>query len=322
MQRENIHKQFREFIYEQEGNRFNRCLAPFHSCDERAIKAHSIQNNKVLKDLSVNGHVIMLYLEQNLDKGPIISFKNVGKNDATTFAGLCAKHDNGLFQPIDGNDFDLYRKNHLFLLAYRSVLKELYSKMAAADQINRVYAKAVDYKMVHSHNIDLLSKMVVTKLAEAYSFYRFKHYFDCIYKYEDYELIEHQIIKIDHNYPTIAVNSIYSPVNYLSTLETRLFPPCILLNVFPQGDFTFVVFSYFKEHSSKIKNYIDIITNANGDCQKYLVSKIILSNCENFVLSPTYYATFNQEKKRKIKDFFMKTVFSNTEFDDPCLYLF
>lgn len=322
MEKEDLNKKLKGFIYKQQMSQFNRCLAPFHECSKKVIKAHSIQNNKILKKMSVDGHVIMLSIKQNLDIGPTMNFKNIGKNQATTFTGLCAEHDNEIFQLIDDNEFDFTEPKHLFLLAYRSVLKELHSKMKAAVDISKVCSEAFRLQLPNNQNTDLINKIVITKLAESYSFYRFKHYFDCIYKQKDYEQIKHEVIEIKHKNSIIAVSSIYSPLNYLSTLETRLFPPIIVLNVFPQESSTFVLFSYFKEHTTKIGHYIDVITAAKSGYKNYLISKVILSNCENFILSPAHYETFDENKKTAIKEFFVKTILSDDKSDDPKLCLF
>ncbi|KKM07878.1 hypothetical protein LCGC14_1729540, partial [marine sediment metagenome] len=110
-------------IFNQINSKFHRCFWPKESCSETAIRAHSIQNSGVLDLLCEDDHVIMPKGGVNINTGPFLKFEEVGRNKATTFTGLCDKHDSQLFEPIDKNRFDSKNKEHLFLLAYRSVLR-------------------------------------------------------------------------------------------------------------------------------------------------------------------------------------------------------
>ena len=59
-------------------------------------------------------------------------FKSVGRNDATTFTGLCSEHDRRMFEPIDKATINVLDEEHLFLFAYRSVLRELHADATGA----------------------------------------------------------------------------------------------------------------------------------------------------------------------------------------------
>ena len=62
---------------------------------------------------------------------------------------------------------------------------------------------------------------------------------------------------------------------------------------------------------------------ASGDYRRYLLSKLVLRNCDNFVIKPSYFATFSEDKKKTITRFFGDTVFSDEPtFEHPHLYLF
>ena len=57
---------------------------------------------------------------------------SVGRNDAITFTGSCSEHDRRIFEPIDKSPINVQDDEHLFLLAYRSVLRELYAVATGA----------------------------------------------------------------------------------------------------------------------------------------------------------------------------------------------
>lgn len=68
----------------------------------------------------------------------------MGRNNATTFTGLCADHDADLFRPIDTNEIDLSSDEHLFLLSYRAVLKEAYMTRKSAIDTQLTYQRGIE----------------------------------------------------------------------------------------------------------------------------------------------------------------------------------
>ncbi len=102
-------------------------LKCYHSdCIRKANLNHTIQNSYILDVLSESGHVFMI-----LPSRDGIVFDKISRNKASTFSGFCQNHDTEFFSKIDirkGNDFNLNEEN-MILLAYRSLLKEYFSKL-------------------------------------------------------------------------------------------------------------------------------------------------------------------------------------------------
>ena len=96
---------------------FKECIYPDKSCcSEKIIKAHSIQNNKILARISDNGKVYMPAAK------PELHFqlqKEYGRKEASVFTGFCGFHDKTVFQPIEDNDFN-GSKEQIFLYVYRA----------------------------------------------------------------------------------------------------------------------------------------------------------------------------------------------------------
>ena len=69
--------------------------------------------------------------------------------------------------------------------------------------------------------------------------------------------------------------------------------------------------------------YIDEIINANEAYQKYLVSKLVLRNCENIAISPSYFNSWSSDKKAEILNYFKNTMNSDlANYENFNLYLF
>lgn len=319
-------KQDKEYfgqIFKQINSKFHRCFWPEESCSETAIRAHSIQNSGVLDLLCHNDHVIMPQLGINIDTGPFLKFEEVGRNKATTFTGLCDKHDSKLFEPIDKNDFDQKNSEHLFLLSYRSVLRELHTKMKSAVDIQSQYMRGGDLGRFNTDSTDQPMMMATVGLMEAYAFYLYKFEYDRYYLKKSFGQIVHRVDFIENLGPSIAVSSVFSFIDNMRLIQDRKDQKCISLNIFPYNDGVFVIFSYRKDQTIHLGPYIDRILQAERHYKLYLISKLVLMYCENLVISPIFFDNLPEKRKYLIKDFFMNNIWGEkNDCENAELYLF
>lgn len=101
-----------------------KCLEPNEECHEELIRSHSIQDSRILEDLAEDYHVYTIQIDKralgrsktNEMTFPIMIFERVSMHEATTFKGLCNKHDTEIFEPIDKDDLDMENSEHVFCL--------------------------------------------------------------------------------------------------------------------------------------------------------------------------------------------------------------
>jgi hypothetical protein len=98
----------------------------------------------------------------------------------------------------------------------------------------------------------------------------------------------------------------------------------VTLNVLPLGNTeSAAVFSYLPRDADLVRSGLDRILSSEGVYQKYLLSKLILNNCENFVVSPAYFDQWSAAKLRAITDYFTETLTAGKlDLEDQNLYLF
>jgi hypothetical protein len=298
--------ELKSLIYTQLSKKYNKCLWPKPDCTKDCINAHSIQNRQILDQLASNNHVVMAVAKQNLDTEPKIEFKKVGRNKATTFTGLCSEHDSQLFRPIDINKFDSSNEEQKFLIAYRSVLRELHTRIKKAIDSQNIYQEFVNKKQCDPKNMDRPMLEATMAIANAIDLYKYKYVYDHIYNSNSFTKIEHECIRIERNCP-LAVSSPFDPIKSIISLK-RPEPKFIVLNVFPQKKDTIILLSYLRDHQKDLRPYANEIINASGEYQLYLLSKTILRYCENFVISPQHFNLFSQQKIDAIKKFYLATV--------------
>lgn len=316
--------ELKNLIFRQMGKELHRCFWPGEKCKGKAIKAHSIQNSRILDLLADHGHVVMFHAKTRLDAPPEPDFVEIGKNEATTFTGLCGMHDKQLFQRIDDEDLNLHDSEHKFLLAYRSLLREFHSKLQAARNMQGIFSKTVDLKRVDPNDVKHpMFQIATATIAESYSCYLYKYSYDAMYVKRMFDQLEHVVV-LDEGAPSpIAVSGAYTLKDNMVNLKDRNDPKYIMLNVWPQMGGTCVVFSFKRDHRDELISHIREIQESTGHFRLYLLSKLILRHCENFVISPRHFRTISADALEAMKEYFNENLFIvKTDREDKRLYLF
>lgn len=298
----------------------SKCLDPTLACPNSAIRAHSVQNATALSFIEESNHVCELKM-RILNGSPVCAFEKVGRNNASTFTGLCSKHDTEIFLPIDTKPLDINNKEQLFLIAYRSVTRELHVVMEGAARIQGAYQTLVATGKIPSDRMTPQGLEATQHLLKAWGVWKYRYrYFDKDLANRQFDNIKHSIFKIENEKPILAASSFFS-------VEDKPWGqsfPAAILNVIPTADLeTVVIFSYADEHSGKVRKYISSIILAKDREKKYELSYMLLNRAENFFMSPAAVQSWPEDKKRFIEASFFSTAQQVAEINrDPRLMLF
>lgn len=246
-------------------------------------------------------HMMIHRLEED---GPEIRLLLKGRNEATTFTGLCSKHDAELFEPIDNHEARPDNVQQMFLCAYRSVLRELHILMEASAQSQGMLRTAIE-KGVETEACDgPIGNHATMQMMYSYKFYLYKvEKFDRNYASKTYDDLVYDSFIINHEAPTVAVSSVYSLLPFTSPE----YAPTIF-NIFPiSKQESIVSFCYAKEHAALGRSLIKNVLHAKGDYQKYELSRLIIAHTENFVLSPSFVDLWSPEKRDVVERAYRKT---------------
>ncbi len=288
-------------------------------CKRKPIKAHSIQNSKVLDLLSDNSHLIGLKSLVDNEVNQDIIFDKIGKNKASTFTGLCSYHDKTLFQSIDDFEINITNNKQLFLLAYRSVLKELHASITAAIKVQTVYEKTKELGLVVDEKQPKPAEIAVQKIMDSFDTFQYKSEFDKALLKSNYKFLSHKVIEIETKLPTIACSTLFSndAVKYKDDVSR------IIMNVFPVNEkLSYVIFSFTSFEKTLAEDYLYKCLNSAGFSRNYEISKLIIRNSENFFINPKYFKNWSETKKNKIINYFLDTVYEDKDLDHADYYLF
>lgn len=280
-------------------SKYKKCCFPGEICSASPIRAHSIQRKQTLDQISQNGHIIGITPKVSLSPNEIpLEFKKIGINKATTFLGLCSEHDQMVFRPIDTNIINLEDLEHLFLLAYRSVLHTAHAKNQEG------YRSQIHYVSDEPTEKGLIACQYQLQAWHFYCWY--KMFFDEIYLNRDFDKLTHTILKIGTTIPSIAVSSVLPLCEYPLEFERA---KIAAFNVFPHENETYAVFSYFHADRALFLGKYGKLENESFKNKQSGISKLILEECENFALSPKYFHGLSREQKSEIMNYvFLSTI--------------
>ncbi|MBH5397381.1 hypothetical protein HZZ13_06195 [Bradyrhizobium sp. CNPSo 4010] len=281
---------------------YSKCLHGAFDCEREPIRAHSIQNAKVLDLLQKDNHVRTPLGKIKGGEHPEFEFGLIGRNNASTFTGLCSKHDTELFNLIDTEPLDVKNFYQLYQLAYRSLMRELHTCLEAAFRFQIAHIENVEKGITKKGQPDGPGLAAVVFFTKAWRVFRYreKHFHDKLQ-------LGHYAIELKDQAPTVAVSSFFSVA--FDENEDIIGP---LFNVVPlDATNTVAILSYPQEHKAEIKAKLPKVFE--GADNKKALSHLILQRVENFVLSPTFYDGWTAQKRTNVLKFFNESIFEPAE---------
>lgn len=285
--------------------RYKKCLEPTFSCTEPAISAHSVQNATALGLIAEQNHVYEL--QMRVKKGePQCAFEKVGRNRASTFPGFCGHHDTEIFKPIDTKPLSLEDTEQLFLIAYRSVTRELHTVMEAAMRLQSTLERQIAAGLVPKDAPSPAMLEATSHMKKAWGVWkhRFKFY-DRPFGKGQFGDVRHSIFAIEDRKPVLASSSFFS-------VDDKVWGKpfaAVTLNVIPtSATQSVVIVSYPKEQSGKARRYVAPIFLKEGEERLFALSHMMVDRAENFFVSPSHVDSWSADKRKAIEDAFVGTV--------------
>ena len=290
--------------------RTKSCFADDSNCSSNIVKAHSIQNNRILTRIADNGVVIQLK-EDIGDEGFGIAPSLVGRRVASVATNFCGMHDTNIFLPIEQRDFTPGDLEQEFLFAYRAFAKEYHAKLEQTYMIRAALNRFDAAEVKDMFNTALLGSETTlremeatrTRLNQARSSSDFKQ----IYTYRS-----------EFRIPcSIAASSCFAPeldldgnvVNNLADLNTSL--KYLMLTVFPQGSKTHVLLSCFRTDKKDLTFVPKQILSRTKAEQKVIISNMVLAYVENLFISPIWWGGKPKATQEAISKIFCETITSD-----------
>jgi hypothetical protein len=279
---------------------YDRCLHFCMDCEKDAIHAHSIQNGKVLDLLQKDNHVIAPQPKIDPGSPPSFEFSLLGRNKASTFTGLCAEHDTELFKLADTLPLDVANKQQLDQHAYRAVMKEMHTCLQEGGRFFALEAANIKSGVTKPNTRNAAGEMAIVYSEKAWRVFRYRtQNFDIPILEGKDPPVEHHIIELDDQAPTVAVSSLFG----VGDNENGDIIGVMLTVVPVSPTKTVAIVSYATAQANAVKKALPDLFDEKSD-KKQALSGTILQRVENFTLSPTFYDGWTEEKKKALVKYF------------------
>lgn len=278
----------------------------FIGCEEPTIRAHSISNERLLRKLSKDGHV-MHFNRNTSDWGSLVE---TGRGAATTFRGFCSKHDE-IFHPIDNEDYVVGNVEQEYLFAFRAAAKEFTTRKAMVH--------ATDTRLVNNQEqefpLDNFGLAMMDDFKQGFAMgledqKNTRGVFIDTFDKGKYNVLETAVLEIGEELP-IAVSSTFNlELDYDGSLINDVSParygtrmkPCFL-TIFPQNGKTYGLISYFRK-DKKSYGFLKNLDSLDDSEKKVILSNLLTSYTENFVAEPTYWGLLSNETNEKYSEIY------------------
>ena len=300
----------------------SRCLiGPEKECGPKIIKAHWLQQTK-LKLIAKDGKVLVMTPDLRKPVRAKLAMPRTWRqyfeirsisNRLMTGRMACAYHDNQTFSEIENRRLDPSNLHHCLLLAYRAVLFQLHEKRVAAKTFETLAPShrlfAVQYRLLREAVSEVsrakahLDKLVFAGRAP-----------------NGAPEMEHVHVSIESG-PSVAASAVimrdgpriaFTPRELEAVIEAGVprspYPVPIIITVYPEPKKHIAIVSFLKGTESLARIVVPAIDEPRRGHAAALLSKTLLEESENIIVSPTAWQSFGRAKRRRIFQQFDGTV--------------
>lgn len=279
------------------------CLVPNSlklECRGKIISSHTVSRSGSLGLIEKNGHVYSFKVSvQNLQaQGGRIKPHLTGWKTASTFPGFCAHHDKSVFSPLEDKEFT-GSPQQCFLLSYRAVIWEYYSKLKAANsspfrqalaQPKDKFSKELisDFNAVNDLALNDMSSRKVdfeNKLVE-----------------NDWSDFHGILIEFDRVFP-IQCSAFWSPAedifgNQIQNIGvTAKVPAGGAIASFAADKKSYFLLSWLKNSDHVLAKFADSLQSVSKNDAANVIAAFLLLTSDNCHISPAWYNALTEHEK-------------------------
>lgn len=222
--------------------------------------------------------------------------ESTGWKQASTFPGFCGYHDKHLFSALEDKPF-VGSKEQCFLLAYRSIAKELHAKTNSARQnkLRTAYARS---KKIRKEVADF-NKGVDLGVRDVQ---RHKERYDHVLIHKDWENVHGLLIEFDRTFPIQCTGGLLPDKDINGSVVQKLdwrdaTPDSINLASFAADGKSYFLICWLKDSDKTGALFSEPIEKYKRNELPAVIGSLILQATENCHFSPGWYDGLTQGEK-------------------------
>ena len=322
---------FLEKVMKQAKERKRSCMCP--SCSMDAIYSHVFQQkHQQLAEITTDGKMYAFtynHLFAYLRNEPLVEYKEVGISKQFGFYGFCNPHDTFLFTPIErpGCKVDWYDERNQYLLAYRTLCREVYAKSVMYDFSSEIIDRII------SCNRDLFYHFWELKSNSSQSLQdlvRYKSLFEKGIFHTDYSRYYFKVVQLPYRLEVclaapIIIKDEYRGL-YFGPDKEKITNPINIVEIFPVKSKTFILLGFAESFPNTwaFQMYGNLQSDDIEDVS--LALQDILFRAEFHCISKTFYEEiaediplFLEEWYNQKNNFYSNITYKSSVFKKPLL---
>ena len=288
------------------------CLAPDAmkvDCSGTIVKAHTVPRSGSLQQIARNGHVYSFIpsLENMIKYQGRLQPELTHINRASTFTGFCSQHDNTIFSKVETQSF-LGSQEQCFLLAYRALAREIYTKRAlvASSDIRRQTDRGKSLEQQDAiQKMNLLVDIGASAGLRNAEYY--KRIFDKILLSGNFSGIRAYIVELGSLPPIMCSASIFPEQDFegnelQDVADLGVISHLLNFTSFYGGNRGVIVFIWLAESDPTCRRFIDSLRALPPDRMTDGFIRFFFEFCENLHIQPKWWENLEDNKKNSLID--------------------
>lgn len=285
------------------------CLAPTPmktDCSKIFAKAHTVPRRS-LQQIARDGHVYSFIpsLDNIIKYDGRLQPELIGISRASTFSGFCSVHDSKIFSKIENQPFH-GSQEQCFLLAYRALARELYTKRAlvASSDVRRQAdrGKPLERQITIQYMNALIDTGASAGLRDNESY---KKIHDDVLLSGDFSNVRAFIIELESAPPVMCSAGIFPEQDFAGNQlqnvgDLNITPHLLNFTSFYSGDHGLIVFIWLRECDPTCQQFISSLRALSLDRITDAFIRFFFEFCENLHISPEWWESLADDKKNAL----------------------
>ena len=305
------------------------CLAPEPmtvDCSGSIVRAHTVPKSGSLRKIARNGHVYSLVPspENMIKYQGRLHPELVGINKASTFTGFCSEHDNSIFSKVEKEPF-LGSQEQCFLIGYRALARELYTKRAlvSGSNIRRQADRGKPLEQQYTIQ-EMNSLMAIGASAGLHDNEHYKSIFDGILLSADFSRIRAYIVELGSPPSVMCSAALFPEQDYegntlQDVADLQVLPHLLSFSAFCGGNRGFIVFTWLPECDGTCQQFIHSFRVLPPDRMIDGLIRFFFESCENLHIRPEWWEQLESNKRESLIDRLSASASSSIAREPGCL---
>lgn len=296
------------------------CVAPdawWKDCDGQISQSHTVPKSGSLRQIARDGHVYSfvpcLGTLRNHDSKIRLQLRGI--NRASTFTGFCSKHDNKIFEPLEKKTFT-GTQEQCFLLGYRALARELYTKTAAGSPELSTLRHSLDRgrALTEQLMIQAVNRAYETGLSAGLKDTRLcKQRYDEIIQTQQFDTVQGYVIEFEGPPPVmcsfaLTPNQDFNGIQLQNLFDLSRTADLLPVTSFHGGDHGIVAFSWLADTDSTCRPFIDSLKAIPDKFVTAALLRLFFTYSENIHIAPTWWEELPEQARDALLKRFMSSV--------------